>query len=83
MKSLPAEERLVDAIDSISDGSSIAARDSNPKNVLGPIRTALRVEAQALPLLGSQRPEQAQIGLLLDQDFVIPESPSLVRNKPD
>src|SRR5437870_13635039 len=49
-----AKGPFVVGIDSISDGSSIAARDSNPKNVLGPIRTALREEAVALPLLGAK-----------------------------
>lgn len=39
------------------------------------------MEAVALPLLGGQRPEQGQIGLVPDQDFVIPESPSFVLNK--
>jgi hypothetical protein len=76
-----AKGPFVVGIDSISDGSSIAARDSNPKNVLGPIRTALREAAVALPLLGVNVPKHAQIGLAPGQDFVIPESPSFVLNK--
>jgi len=42
----------------------LVKEDSNPKTVLRPNRTALRVEAVALPLRGGKRPELGQIGLL-------------------